>query len=194
LTPGSHCPRSPRCQEPEHRFVMTNLIILNGTCGAGKTTVAKLLAKELQGTHIEVDDILKCIKERAGKAPLYNSSEVYREIAKAVREARCGCLVLSSVFFKDDLDRLKLSLVGLDVDLLHVILDLDLETAIARTQERTCFRRKTPVEVTRELHQGIQDFLREHRPDLVVDSGRCGVCETVKRIKEAVEERARRSA
>ena len=146
------------------------LLIINGTCGSGKTTVATLLSQQYGIPYIDVDFTIKSIKDQTSLTPAYNSIEVYNKLMDELQNIKSKVVVIASIFLSKDFIVLKSLISYLDFNMFHILLKPDFETAICRTQERTCFKNKTPVEVTKYFHEEIQKSFRNENIDLVIDN------------------------
>ena len=84
-------PVHPTCRRCNSPVVINNkccggeLIILNGTCGSGKTTVTEELMKNHGYYAIDGDCVFQSVKHRLGIEKIeYNSDDVINEIAAEI--------------------------------------------------------------------------------------------------------------
>jgi len=118
------------------------LIVLSGSLGSGKTTVAKLLAASFErGVHIESDLFYTFFSHPIAPHLPAAAAQNRAAIAAAVQAARSLCasgydVVLEGIFGPWFLPVICGELVAAEVDLRYVILRTALEAARSRVRQR----------------------------------------------------------
>ena len=168
---------------------MDGVIIVSGVPGAGKSTVAPLLAAGFErGVHIEADALQRMILSGGcwpGQDP---SDEGYRQLRLRGRNA---CLLADSfrgagfVPVIDDIvigSRIDDFIADLETRPVHLVLLLpDLDTLRRRNAERT------KVDAFHES-EALDSVAREERPGLRIDNGGESPERTVETIRARLEE------
>ncbi len=160
------------------------LIILNGTCGSGKSSVGKRLADKFDYYHIDADVIIKELNEKTAKRIEYNSDEIYSvfldQIDKYLSAKRN--IVLSCVFTYEDYARFSGILAEKDIDFLFIILFPEPDTAIQRTKTKTCFNSITPEYWVRYFHDKMKAFSRKNEDFFIIDNTDQSIDDTIHQI------------
>jgi len=126
----------------------TKVLLLNGTCGSGKSSIAEELAKSHGFLAIDGDCVRQVQKHKRG--PDYewvnNSPEMIDEIGTEIDilAAIGDKIVISTVVEPDDLQKYISLFVSKGMDYRIILLKPNYETALKRTQTRTCFGSVTP--------------------------------------------------
>ena len=123
------------------------LIILNGTCGSGKSALAEALMLQHGYAAIDGDCMLQAAKyKRNGEKIAYNSDEALAEIAWeiTVLAAFGNKIVLSHIILPEDWPRYSALFCEAETAIRHILLKPDIDTAIDRCTTRTCHQSGTP--------------------------------------------------
>ncbi|WP_341676486.1 AAA family ATPase [Niveibacterium sp. SC-1] len=121
---------------------MPKLIILSGSLGSGKTTVAKLLAASFErGTHIESDIFYTFFSHPIAPHLPTATSQNRAAIASATQAARSLCasgydVVLEGIFGPWFLPVICGELADAHLDLRYVVLRTTVEAALSRVRQR----------------------------------------------------------
>ena len=127
------------------------VLLLNGTCGSGKSSTAKELVRTHGFLALDADCVAQVLKHKLG-VQKYNvevdSPEFLEEIAKEIDilSAVGRKIVVSTVLMPEGLQKYKEIFESRGIDYRYILLKPNYETAVARTQTRTCFGSVTPEE------------------------------------------------
>jgi len=127
-----------------HRCTSGSLVILNGTCGSGKTSVAECLQSDGY-LAIDGDCAIQALRhKKATKA--YEWHELIDEIAAEIDILTFfnSNIVLSHVVLRGDVPSYLSMLASRGLRYKHVLLKPDYQTAVARCQTRRCHAEPTP--------------------------------------------------
>lgn len=146
----AHTPIYPtcrRCHAPvqlSHHCNGGEVIVLTGTCGSGKSTVAELLARQGFGA-IDGDCALQAAKHRQGGAKL-DYRQITDEIAWELDwlSLYTDKFVLATVIHPEDLLQYKVLLEARRLRYRFYLLRPDYAAALQRCQTRTCHKSVTP--------------------------------------------------
>ena len=145
-------PRCEICREPVEITTKADggeIIVINGTCGAGKTTMAQELIKH-GFSPIDGDLVMHIIKTKTGKKPGFDEEIVSEEIAKAIDaiafEKKEPRIVLAHVVFEEHLERFKKIFETRNMKYRFIMLRPNKEIAKARCRDREVHPQKTPDE------------------------------------------------
>lgn len=121
-----------------------NIIVLNGTCGSGKTTVAELLANK-EFLAIDGDCVIQTLRYKKGKKQ-YEWSELIEEIACEIDILSLFCenLVLSHVVLLEDFEKFIEMFKSRNLQYKFILLKPEYQIAVERCQTRTCHETVTP--------------------------------------------------
>ena len=166
------------------------LIILNGTCGSGKSTVAEEIMKRYGFAVIDGDCMLQVLRCRlGGRKAEYNSDEALDEIGREIDVlAALGYpIVLSHIIIPKDWCRYKEIFLKRRLKYSHFLLKPDIDAAISRCNTRTCHKSVTPEYWIRYfdeslLFNGSADVFTIDNTDLTVDETVMKIMETHQRI------------
>jgi gluconate kinase len=169
--------------ETVHSPENAELLILNGTCGSGKSTIAEALMKQHGFAVIDGDCVLQAAKhKRSGEKIAYNSEEALAEIAQeiTVLAAFGDKIILSHIILPEDWPGYIALLTRLKLRFRHILLKPVIETAISRCNARTCHQSVTPEYWIRYFHDRL---LYEGRSDVtVIDNTDLSVAETIRKM------------
>ncbi len=121
-----------------------NIIILNGTCGSGKSTVAEILLR--RGLlAIDGDCVIQVVKHREGTLQV-DFNEMAVETAREIDILSMfgNDFVLSTVILLEDLDKYIAIFQSRNLKYRLFLLKPEYQTAVARCQSRTCHGSITP--------------------------------------------------
>lgn len=121
-----------------------NIIVLNGTCGSGKSTVAEIL--ENKGfLAIDGDCVIQVVKHKKNIKHV-DFREIYEEIALQIDVLSLFTknFVLSNVIVPGDLDICIKIFEARNIKYRFILLKPDYQTAVQRCQTRTCHTSITP--------------------------------------------------
>lgn len=145
-----HLPIWPTCNicgaevENSHTCNGGNIIVLNGTCGSGKSTIAELLV-EKGFLAIDGDCALQSAKhKRNGEKVDYR--ELVDEIADEidVLSLYSENIVLATVVHPDDMEKYKRMFEQRNMNYKFILLKPKYEVVLQRCQTRTCHKSVTP--------------------------------------------------
>lgn len=132
-------------------------LLLNGTCGSGKSSVAEALM-ELHGfAAIDGDCAMQVVRHKQGVRKVHEEA-LFAEI---LLEARLFMslgqdVVIAHVVMPADLPRYREALAALGYRVTVVMLRPSLETALARCQTRTCHTSVTPPYWVQHFHEALR--------------------------------------
>ena len=121
-----------------------NIIVLNGTCGSGKTTVAELLANK-EFLAIDGDCAIQTLRYKKGTKQ-YEWSELIEEIVCEIDILSLFCenLVLSHVVLLEDFEKFIEMFKSRNLQYKFILLKPEYQMAVERCQTRTCHETVTP--------------------------------------------------
>ncbi len=136
-----------RCGEEAaitHRCHGGNVIVLNGTCGSGKSTVAETLLKR-GFPVIDGDCVIQVVKHKKG-TPEWNFDELAEEIGCEIDILSMfdDNFVVSSVILPEDLDTYTGIFQSRNLNYRLILLKPEYQTAVERCRTRTCHDSITP--------------------------------------------------
>jgi gluconate kinase len=146
----THIPILPTCKfchsvvEISHKCLRGNVIVLTGTCGSGKSTVAEILVQK-GFLAIDGDCAIQSAKfKRNGESVDYREAlnEISYEID--VLSMFSQNLVLAVVVHPDDVQKYKEMLKTKNLKYKFILLKPSFQAALARCQTRTCHKSITP--------------------------------------------------
>lgn len=121
-----------------------NIIVLNGTCGSGKSTIAEIMMQK-GFLAIDGDCALQSAKYKMGGKKID-----YREIAAEVADEidllslYSDNIVLAAVIHPDDIEQYKKIFEKRNLTYRFILLKPGYEVTLRRCQERTCHNSVTP--------------------------------------------------
>lgn len=121
-----------------------NIIVLNGTCGSGKTTVAELLADK-GWLAIDGDCAIQTLRHKKGTKQ-YEWSELINEIVCEIDILSLFSenIVLSHVVLPEDFDKFIEMFEIRNLKYKFILLKPEFQIAVERCQTRTCHETVTP--------------------------------------------------
>ncbi len=161
---------------------MTNVVVVGGVPGSGKTSLARLLASEdPQGVHLEMDGFFRALAHRCDpslpEADTQNRTVVRACLAATTEYAAGGYTVyLDGVIGPWLLPAITAAVPTFQYVLLHA----PLATALARARERATQPSATPEVVTR-MHAQFEAVLDTYRRHVIETEGR-----TVREVADEV--------
>lgn len=132
--------------EIQHFCWEGNIIILNGTCGSGKSTIAEYMIKK-GFKAIDGDCAMQAIKHKRNvKTVNFRDTEVIEEIAYDIDilSLYSRNLVLAAIIMPEDLDKYITMLESRNLNYRFVLLKPDYQTVLERCLSRTCHANVTP--------------------------------------------------
>lgn len=162
------------------------IIVLNGTCGSGKSSVAIELMNRHGYYAIDGDCVNQSVKHRIDisdpdfKAKVqFNSDETLAEIAAEIDyiSLYSDKIVLSHVILPDDIGRYIKIFAERNLYYHFFLLKPSYEEAIRRCQTRTCHKTITPESYVRYYYD-ILDF-SNHTNVTIIDNTNMTIDETV---------------
>jgi len=127
-----------------HTVKDNNIIVLNGTCGSGKTTVAERLADK-GWLAIDGDCAIQSLRYKTGQKK-YEWNELIDEIAHEIDILSLfgKNIVLSHVVLPEDFEKYKKMFDTQNLKYKFVLLKPEYHTVVERCQTRTCHETVTP--------------------------------------------------
>lgn len=134
-----------------------NIIVLNGTCGSGKTTIAELLANK-GWLAIDGDCAIQSLRHKKGTKQ-YEWIELINEIASEIDllSLFSNNIVLSHIVLPEDVIRLIELFKTRNLMYKFILLKPQYQTAVDRCQLRTCHTSITPEKWIKYFYD-ILDF------------------------------------
>ncbi len=159
----SMSPILPTCRhcgnevEITHRCNGGTIIVINGTCGSGKSTIAEILAGK-GFLVIDGDCVIQVIKHKKGTTE-WDFNEMADEIASEIDILSMfgDDFVLSTVILPEDMDKYLGILQSRNLKFRLFLLRPEYETALTRCQSRTCHASVTPEYWIRHFYEKL-DF------------------------------------
>ena len=124
-----------------------HIIVLSGTCGSGKSTIAIELAKNHGFFAMDGDCVLQSVRHKPNMAKVqFNSQEAMDEIAYEIDCIRpfSDKIVFAQVVLPEDMENYIRIFKERGLCYHFVLLKPDYENALARCQVRTCHKSVTP--------------------------------------------------
>lgn len=140
-------PTCKRCKAEvgiTHKCSGGNIIILNGTSGSGKSTVAEILAGKGYAA-IDGDCAIQTVRHKKGTKQ-YEWDELISEIACEIDILSLlgGNVVLSHIVMPEDMDKYIEMFKSRNLKYKFFLLKPEYQTAVNRCQSRTCHTSVTP--------------------------------------------------
>ena len=143
-------PILPTCKHCEAEVIIThkcgsgNIIVLNGTSGSGKSTIAEIFS-EKGFLAIDGDCAIQVVRHKKGTKQ-YAWEELINEIACEIDILSLlgENIVLSHVILPEDLDKYIAIFESRNMKYAFYLLKPEYETAVERCQTRTCHTSITP--------------------------------------------------
>lgn len=143
--------------EITHRCDGGNVIVLNGTCGSGKSTIAEILLRK-GFLAIDGDCVIQVVKHKKGTTQV-DFNEIAAEIANEIDILSMfgDDFVLSTVILPEDLDKYIEIFQSRNLKYRLFLLRPEYQTAVVRCQSRTCHASVTPEYWIRHFYEKL-DF------------------------------------
>lgn len=127
-----------------HKCNGGNIIVLNGTCGSGKSTIAEILA-DRGYLAIDGDCVIQVVRHKKG-IKQYEWEELINEIAFEIDILSLlgENIVLSHVILPKDFDNYMAIFESRNMKYTFYLLKPEYETAVKRCHTRTCHTSITP--------------------------------------------------
>lgn len=121
-----------------------NIIVLNGTCGSGKTSIAEQLQNDAF-LAIDGDCVIQTVRYKKGTKQ-YECSELLAEIAYEIDVLSLFSknIVLAHIILPDDMKKYKQLFISRNLKYKFVLLKPEYQAAVERCQTRTCHQSITP--------------------------------------------------
>ena len=156
-----------------------NIIILNGTCGSGKSTVTQYLVENYSFYSFSCDNIIKQEKAKTGISYEYNSESIYSKYSDLLStNLDKEYLIIDSIFIDNDLSRFLLYVPKSITNIFHIVLYPQYEIAYMHTQERTCFIHKTEEYWVKYFHKHISELINVDKNVHIIDNSYISIQET----------------
>ena len=136
-----------------------DLILLNGTCGSGKSTVAEALAAHYGFLVIDGDCAMQSAKHRRGGRKVeFNSAEMLEEIGREIDLLSLygKKMVLSHIVLPEDVDSYQKIFDERNLRYCFVLLKPEYDAAVQRCQTRTCHNNITPEFWVRHFYDALR--------------------------------------
>lgn len=134
------------------------IILLNGTCGSGKSATAEEIVRSHGYIAIDSDCVMQVVKHKLGaKKVAFDSDEFFEEISKEIDILLLfgKDIVFANVVLPADVDKYKQLFESKGLDYKIILLKPDYETAVQRCQTRTCHAKITPDEWIRYFYDRL---------------------------------------
>ena len=134
-----------------------NIVILNGTCGSGKSTVAEILAKR-GFLAIDGDCVMQVVRHKTGRKQVdFQEGDVFDEVACEIDILSLfgENMVFSHVLMPEDMDKYIKIFDSCKLKHRFFLLRPIYETAVLRCQTRTCHGSITPEEWIRYFYDAL---------------------------------------
>ena len=138
-----------------HKCSGGNIIVLNGTSGSGKSTIAELLTDK-SFLAIDGDCVIQAVRYKTGRKQ-YEWNELIDEIACEIDILSMigKSIVLSHVVLPDDLDKYIDIFKSRSMKYSFFLLKPDYQTAVERCRSRTCHGNITPEYWIKHFHERL---------------------------------------
>ena len=134
------------------------ILLLNGTCGSGKSATAEELVKNHGFMAIDSDCTRQVIKHKLGiEHVAFDSIEMHEEIGREIDilSTYTRDIVLSHVVMPADIAKYKGLFESKGMKYRIILLRPSYETALSRTKTRTCHTSITPEEWVRYFYDSL---------------------------------------
>jgi gluconate kinase len=164
-----------------HKF-----IVLTGTCASGKTTTAQALMANHGFAVIDGDCVMNVIRHKTGVRKVdFNGPAMLAEIACEIDIllALGKDIVLSQVIIPSDLPAYRELFQSRRLNYAIFVLQPDYQSAVARSQTRTCFNHITPEIWVKHFHDLLSNMPHQDCHDIVMfDNSKLSVAQSVESI------------
>jgi len=133
------------------------ILLLNGTCGSGKSSTAEELVKSHGFVAIDGDNAMRVVESKLGGRRVgFESPEFLGEISKEIDIlSAVGRKIVISTVVEKEIQQYKDIFESKGMDYRIILLKPRYETAVKRTQTRTCFTSVTPEEWVRHFYDAL---------------------------------------
>ena len=162
------------------------VIIMNGTCGSGKSSIAEWMEERYNYKAIDGDCVMQVVKYKLNLAKTdYNFDEVLSEIMNEIEilSLYSQNIVLSHIILPEDINRYINLFENKKIRYKFILLKPDFDTALSRCQTRTCHNHITPEYWVRYFYDRLN--FSDEMP--VVDNSGLTIQETVNQILDIVD-------
>ena len=138
-----------------HKCNSGNIIVLNGTCGSGKSTIAEILLRK-GFLVIDGDCVIQVVKHKK-RTTQWDFNEMADEIANEIDILSMfgDDFVLSIVILPEDLDKYIEIFQSRNLKFRLFLLRPEYQTAVVRCQSRTCHASVTPEYWIRHFYEKL---------------------------------------
>jgi predicted ABC-type ATPase len=149
------CIRCGKEVEITHKCSGGNMVVLNGTCGSGKSTIAEILLKK-GFLAIDGDCAIQAAKHKKRTSQV-DFNEIAEETASEIDILSMfgDDFVLSTVILPEDLDKYIEIFQSRSLEYRLFLLKPDYRTAVQRCQSRTCHGSVTPEYWIRHFYEKL---------------------------------------
>ena len=147
------------------------MMILTGTCASGKTTTAEVLMSRYGFVALDSDCVRRVIEHKTGLAKVeYNGPEMFEEILNTIDILLTlqKDIALSHVILPNELDQYHDMFEERELPYMMFVLQPNHETAVARSQTRTCWPNITPEKWVRYFHDEFSQSSEQLRETVVM--------------------------
>ena len=134
------------------------IIILNGTCGSGKSTIAEILAKK-NFLIIDGDCVMQVVKHKKNVEKVdFNEQAVIDEIAREINLLSMfgDKIVLSHIIMPEDMDNFERIFDACNLKYQFFLLKPRYQIAVERCQTRTCHTGITPEQWIKYFYNALK--------------------------------------
>jgi gluconate kinase len=187
-----HSPIVPACRICKSEVSITSsltdvqVIIINGTCGSGKSSIAEWMEERYNYKAIDGDCVMQVVKHKLNPAKTeYNLDEVLSEIMYEIEilSLYSQNIVLSHIILPEDINRYINLFESKKIRYKFILLKPDFDTALNRCQTRTCHKHITPEYWVRYFYDRLNFSDEIH----VIDNTVLTIPETVNQILDIVD-------
>lgn len=156
-----------------------NLIVLNGTCGSGKTTIAERLM-EKGWLAIDGDCAIQSLRHKKGTKD-YEWNELIDEILSEIDIASLfgNNVVISHILLEEDYSKYIDFFRSRNIKYRLFLFKPDYELVVQRCQARTCHTSITPEKWIKHFYDKLDFFDERH---VVIDNSVISENQTIERI------------
>lgn len=185
-------PIVPVCRVCKSEVSITNslidirVIIINGTCGSGKSSIAEWMEERYNYKAIDGDCVMQVVKYKLNSANAdFNSNEVISEIMYEIEILSLFSknIVVSHIILPEDINRYITLFESNKIRYKFVLLKPYFDTALSRCQTRNCHNHITPEYWIRYFY----DRLIFSDGMSVVDNTDLTIHETVNQILDIID-------
>ena len=133
------------------------ILLLNGTCGSGKSSTAEELVKSHGFAAIDGDNAMRIVESKLGERRVgFESPEFLEEITKEIDIlSAVGRKIVISTVVEKEIQQYKNIFESKGMDYRIILLKPSYEVAVKRTQTRTCFTSVTPEVWVRHFYDAL---------------------------------------